>query len=163
MADTYHGVKVTVKVTGFEGVNNALMRLGPKLARQSLKKGFRAVGEMWKTELVSRAPIGSALNDDSHPGELKDSIAIKIKTRGGGKNGSPARGYVVVGPKWGSWTGRKRGGFDIESPGLYAKFVEFGLDKKNYTTHPFMRPTWDATNEKALALFAETLKQDLGL
>ena len=163
MADTFYGAKVTVKVKGLEGVNYELVKLGSKLARQSLKKGFRAVGEMWKTELVSRAPVGSVKDDDAHPGELRDSIAIKIKTRGNEKKGSPAKGYVVVGPKWGSWTGRMKGGFDMASPGLYGQFVEFGLDTKNYTMHPFMRPTWDATNEKAVALFAETLKQDLGL
>lgn len=148
---------VTVKVKGLEGVNAALNELGAKLARQSLRKGLRVVGAFWQGEVARLAPIGSVKDGDADPGELKDSIGFKVKTRGSEKKGSPASGYVLVGPQW--TKGAKR----TESPGLYGMFVELGLKTKKYTMHPFMRPAFDSTSDKAIALFAKTLKDDLGL
>jgi hypothetical protein len=40
--------------------------------------------------------------------------------------------------------------------------VEFGLKKKErYPAQPYMRPTLDATADKATKLFADTLKEVL--
>ena len=36
-----------------------------------------------------------------------------------------------------------------------------GLKKKTYPAQPFMRPTFDATGDKAIKVFSETLKDVL--
>jgi hypothetical protein len=53
-------------------------------------------------------------------------------------------------------------GKDRVGPGIYGMWVEFGLKKKKrYPAQPYMRPTLDATEDKAVKLFADTLKEVL--
>jgi hypothetical protein len=53
-------------------------------------------------------------------------------------------------------------GKDRVGPGIYGVWVEFGLKKKKrYPAQPYMRPTLDATEDKAVKLFADTLKEVL--
>jgi hypothetical protein len=40
-------------------------------------------------------------------------------------------------------------------------FVEFGLKKKIYPKHPFLRPTFDSTKEQVVDVFADTLRNGL--
>jgi HK97 gp10 family phage protein len=134
------GVKIEVKVN-LGGVPEKLSALPTKLARRVMRKALKAVGLYWIGELKSRVPILS--------GELRDSIDQKVSVRDEGQSGT-----VTVGPTWGRGKGN-------QSPGLYAMFVEFGLRVKRYPMQPFMRPTFDATAEKATKLFADTLKGEL--
>ena len=41
------------------------------------------------------------------------------------------------------------------APGIYRMWVEFGLKRKQFPEQPFMRPTSDATGDKAMKLFAD--------
>jgi HK97 gp10 family phage protein len=79
-----------------------------------------------------------------------------VKTRKD-KNGDVG-GSVEVGP---AMNARRTDGKDSVGPGIYAMWVEFGLKRKLYPAQPFMRPTFDATAEKAVKLFSDTLKEAL--
>lgn len=48
-----------------------------------------------------------------------------------------------------------------QGPGIYAMWIEFGLKRKQFPAQAFMRPTFDATAEKAVKLFSDTLKEAL--
>jgi hypothetical protein len=80
---------------------------------------------------------------------LKDSVIARVRTQKGG-----SAGKVSVGPGY--------GGKGSQDPGVYGMFVEFPMKKRpKYPTQPFMRPTFDATAEKAIGLFADTMKEAL--
>jgi len=131
------GVKVNLN-----GCDQKLKDVGPKLARRAMRKALKAVGVMWMADLKAKVPV---LTD-----ELRDSIGVKIRTRKYGRVGS-----VTVGPTWGD-------GETEESPGLYGKFVEFGTKVADYPKQPFMRPVFDATQDKAVEMFADILRDELG-
>ena len=129
------------------GVAEKLKELGPKLARRGLRKALNTVGDYWVPEVQQRAPVLL--------GDLRNSIIKKVKTR---KNKEGDVGWSVeVGP---AMNAPRTDGKDSVGPGIYAMWVEFGL-KKIYPKQPFMRPTFDATSEKVVKLFSETLKEAL--
>jgi HK97 gp10 family phage protein len=133
-------VRIGVKVN-LNGVDQKLKDVGPKLARRAMRKALRSVGTMWMQAIQAKVPV---LTD-----ELRDSIGVKIRTRKYGRAGS-----VSVGPTWGD-------GPTDESPGLYGKFVEFGTKVADYPKQPFMRPVFDATQDKAVEMFAAVLRDEL--
>lgn len=135
---------VTVKVN-LNGVDKKLLEVGPKLARKSMRKALRAVGTKWVEEVKSRVPVLE--------GDLKNSIVAKVST---GKDGT--NGRVAVGP---NLRFKRTDGKKSVGPGVYAMWVEFGLKKKKYPAHPFMRPCFDSTKEKVVELFADTLREGL--
>lgn len=143
-----NGFAVKVDIKGLDGVVEKMHELGPKLARKGLRKALGKVGEFWVPEVQSRVPV--------HSGDLKNSIIKAIKTRKD-KNGEVS-GTVWVGP---AMNASRTDGKDSVGPGIYGMWVEFGLKKKKYPSQPFMRPTLDATRDKAVKLFSETLKDVL--
>lgn len=138
-------VKVDLKLNG---VDQKLRDIGPKLARKGLRKALNAVGKFWVPEVKSRVPVLS--------GDLKDSIIKAVKTRKD-KNGEVS-GTVWVGP---AMDAPRTDGKKSVGPGIYSQWIEFGLKRKKYPAHPFMRPTLDATSENAVKLFGDTLKEVL--
>jgi HK97 gp10 family phage protein len=94
--------------------------------------------------MKSRVPVDT--------GSLRDSIIKQVKTKKD-KNGEVS-GSVTVVPEYTS--------LGSQDPGVYAMFVEFGVTRRpNYPAQPFARPTLDATGDKAVKLFADTLKDVL--
>ncbi len=142
------GVRVEIKVKGLKECGEKLKELGPKLGRSSLRKALNAVGDFWVPEVKSRAPNV----DDA----LRDSIAKKVNTRAR-KDGNIS-GSVTVGPNIRAPRHDAKKSF---SPGIYAMFVEFGLKTRDYPAHPFMRPAFDSTADKAVQVFSDTLKSEL--
>lgn len=131
---------MTVKVD-LQGLEQKLHDLGPKIAKRTLRKSLKAVGTMWVDAVKARAPKDS--------GDLANSISMKMRTRPNDESGS-----VTVGP---AYTGK-----GSQDPGVYGMFVEFGLkNKQMYPRQPFLRPAFDATAEKAIEVFAETMKNNL--
>ncbi|SNS77733.1 phage protein, HK97 gp10 family [Granulicella rosea] len=104
---------------------------------------------MWVDEMKSRVPVDT--------GGLRDSIKAKVSSRGG-KNSASAK--VSVGPTYDTKTAKKNGA-PSQQPGVYGMFVEFGT--KDAKATPFMRPTFDATTDKAVEIFANVIREDLGL
>jgi HK97 gp10 family phage protein len=133
-------MKCTVKVD-LSGLEGKLIELGPKLARKGMRKALSQVGKYWVGEVKSRTPVDS--------GDVKDSVIARVSTKKGGTEGK-----VSVGP---GYTGK-----GSQDPGVYAKFVEFPMKARpKYPTQPFMRPTFDATADKAVEIFAASLKEAL--
>ena len=145
------GDSVTVKVTGLENVVQKMREVGPKISRGLIRQALKDVGEMWVERAQAEAP-----EDD---GDLIDSIKAKVTTRAENKDGAAniPVGAVEVGPTM----TRRSDGKDSVGPGIYGMWVEFGLKHKKYPKNPFMRRTYDATAEKAVDLFAETLANGL--
>jgi HK97 gp10 family phage protein len=136
-------VKATVNLNG---IDDALKQLGKKLARKALRKALKPVGEMWVSEMKSRAPVLD--------GDLRDSIGSKITSKSN-KDGLSAT--VSVGPMYG--VSPRKPGDSTQQPAVYAQFVEFGT--KNMKREPFARPTFDATADKAVEIFVDALRGDL--
>src|SRR5665213_209052 len=133
-------LKFSCKVD-LSGIEGKLIELGPKLARKGMRKALSQVGKYWVGEVKSRVPVDT--------GELKDSVIARVSTKKGG-----SAGKVSVGPGY--------SGKGSQDPGVYCKFVEFPMKKRPlYPTQPFMRPTFDATADKAVQLFADSLKEAL--
>jgi HK97 gp10 family phage protein len=141
---------VTVKITGLKEVMQTLGEIGPKLARRSLRKALNAVGDYWVPEVQSRTP--------DVDGALRDSIAKKVTTRAVGKDSGDLTGTVEVGPELHA---KRRDNKKSVGPGIYGMWVEFSLKTRKYLAHPFMRPTFDATADKAVEIFAKTLQDEL--
>jgi len=139
---------VTVKVQGLEGVAQKLKDLGPKLGRRAPRKALNAVGDFWVPEVQSRTPSV----DDA----LKNSIIKKVSTRKVDED--DLAGTVTVGPNMRAPRADSKKSL---GPGIYATWVEFGLKRKKYKAHPFMRPTFDVTKEKAVTVFVESLQSEL--
>ena len=139
-----NGFSVKVDIKGLGDTVKTMRELGPKLARKGLRKSLRAVGDYWIPEMKSRVPVDT--------GSLRDSVIRQVKTKRD-KNGEVS-GTVTVGPEY---TGK-----GSQDPGVYAMFVEFGVrSKAKYPAQPFARPTLHATGDKAVKLFADTLKDVL--
>jgi len=138
--------RVTVSVD-LHGTEEALLQAGPKIAKRLFRRALKSVGEVWKTALRGKVPVDS--------GDLRESIDYIVKL-------SPKQdsGTVTVGPTY-DGTAMKTSQSTTESPGVYGMFVEFGLQVKKYVFHPFMRPTFDATAEAVIKVFADGLREDL--
>jgi HK97 gp10 family phage protein len=143
------GDSVTVKVSGLREVEERLIAAGPKIARGIFKQALWAVGDMWVAEASSRVPVLT--------GDLRDSIAAEVLIK---KQGKVHVGSVTVGPAINTKESRSDGRNSV-GPGVYGMWVEFGLKKKPYPKQPFLRPTFDATADKAVTMFADTLKAGL--
>ena len=136
-------VKCTVD---FGGVPEKLRDLGPKLARKALRRAVSKAGDLWVTEMKSKAPVDS--------GDLRDSIKKKVTTT---KKGNALSAKVAVGPAWDSKN--KKSGKSDQQPAVYGMILEFG--SKKMAPHPWMRPVFDSTSEKVVQVVADTLKEDL--
>jgi HK97 gp10 family phage protein len=147
------GIKVTVKLN-LGGVNQKLLRLEPKIAQNVLGVALEAVGKMWIEAVKEKVPVLC--------GDLKNSIISNVwtRSRGAGKK-RRISGEVEVGPAFFERTDEAHDAENSQGPGIYGMFVEFGLQTKNYPKEPFMRPAFDATTDKAINLFANTLRDSL--
>lgn len=144
---------INVGVTVDRGsIVEQLQSLEPKIVRRSFRKALRKVGLFWQAEMKAKVPVLL--------GDLQKSIWIKVSTRTRTKKGekSPA-GSVTVGPRLDA---KRSDGKKSVGPGIYGYWVEYGLKTKQYPAQPFARPVYDATVDRAVQIFAETLGADLG-
>ena len=141
------GIKITVKVN-LDGADRKLMSLEPKIQRSLMRTALKAVGVYWVEVVKSRVPVLI--------GDLKNSIISRVRTRKSSRG--TVVGEVQVGPGTVPRTDNHR---NSVGPSIYASWVEFGLKTKEYPKQPFMRPAFDATAEKAIELFADTLREGL--
>jgi HK97 gp10 family phage protein len=132
------------------GVAEKLEDLGPKIGRKLLRKALKAAGAIWVEEVKQRAP--------TLLGDLRDAIAMRVRTKKSRKNPRAITGSVEVGPDI-----SKRRSDDKKSvgPGIYAMWVEYGLLRRKYPAEPFMRPTYDGTVAQVEAKFADVMRDGL--
>jgi hypothetical protein len=144
MADD--SMKITCHVD-LHGLEEDLIQLGPKIARRIFRKLLTTIGKLWADDVRAKVPVDE--------GTLKDSIGYVVTT-------SPKNDFasVTVGPTYDTNRAKNQAS-RTEDPGIYGLFVEYGLKKRKYTFTPFMRPTFDATAEAIITLFAAGLREDL--
>ena len=132
---------IRVEVQGLKGVEDALAQAGPKLAKRALRKALKAGGDLMVAGAKSRAPLLKVATKRRQPGELRDSIGMKISL-------SPKQesGKVSVGPLKDKSKGK-------DSPGTWGMFVEFG------SVQPFMRPGFDSSSQAALEAYTEVIRE----
>ncbi len=138
---------ITVEVQGLKGVEDALSaQAGPKLAKRALRKALKAGGDLMVAGAKSRAPLLKAATKRRQPGELRDSIGMKIVL-----SAKQESGTVTIGPL----KDKSKKGKD--SPGTWGMFVEFG--SVHGAAQPFMRPGFDSASQAALEAFTEVIRE----
>ena len=136
---------ITVEVQGLKGVEDALAQAGPKLAKHSLRKALKAGGDLMVASAKSRAPLLKVATKRRQPGELRDSIGMKIAL-----SAKQERGTVTIGPLKDKAKGK-------DSPGTWGMYVEFG--SVHGAAQPFMRPGFDTASQAALDAFTEVIRE----
>lgn len=144
---------VSVKVDGFEEIQDKLERL-PKLAAKAImREGLKAVGKLWRVGMARRVVRGFHVfqsfgakyrgikikGRSREYGVISRSIRTRVSVRG-----DELEGTVDVGPS------RKA---------FWAGWLEFG--RKGERKQPFIRPEFEETKEEALELFKKTTKEQL--
>lgn len=139
-----------VKIEGLQGIEDALAKAGPKLARSAVRKGLDKGGKVFLGRAKTLVPVLQKGTPQRQPGELRDAIAEVVTT-----NPRKQSGRARVGLKY-----SKKGSQD---PGVYGLFVEFGTAKM--PARPYMRPAYDEARAEAQRVFTEELRAgvaDLG-
>ena len=136
---------ITVEVQGLKGVEDALAQAGPKLAKRALRRALKAGGDRMVAGAKSRAPLLKVATKRRQPGELRDSIGMKIAL-----SAKQESGTVTIGPLKDKSKGK-------DSPGTWGMFVEFG--SVHGAAQPFMRPGFDSSSKAALEAFTEVIRE----
>jgi HK97 gp10 family phage protein len=138
-------MEITVEVQGLKGVEAALEDAGPKLAKRALRKALRAGGQLMVDAAKARAPLLKEATKRRKPGDLRDSIGMKVAL-----SAKQESGTVSVGPMRDRSKGK-------DSPGIWGMFVEFG--SVHGAAQPFMRPGFDYSSQPALEAFTEVIRE----
>ena len=117
-----------IQMEGLDGLLDKFQALETKVAKQALRKALKAGGDVFKKEIVARAP--------QKTGQLKAEIASATSI-----NANEGTGIVSVGPLKHAYHGM---------------FAEFGT--RHQPAKPFLRPAFDGKADDALNAFAEVLK-----
>jgi len=136
-----------VNIEGLRGVEEALQEAGPKLAKKYLRKALLAGGEVFQQAARDRAPVLKEATTQRQPGELRDSIDVRITL-----SAKEESGTAHVGPR------REKGG-GSDQPGVWGMFEEFG--SIHGAAQPYMRPAFDEAGTRAQEAFTEVLKAGL--
>jgi HK97 gp10 family phage protein len=162
-----NAIDIKVTLHGFDELADALETLPPKVARQVLKKGLLAVGNLWQTTMASLVRRG----EHHFPGKvdlfgfLAENINIAVTTT------KDLNATLKVGP-WGK--------------AYWGKYLEFGTGPRQRThaagrvltgrahrifeqlrdtnkmpAFPWMRPAFDETESQALDVMAQQTRQAL--
>ena len=132
-------------LTGFKELSAALRSLGPKVARNGLRRAVSAGAAVIRDDARSRARVAT--------GEMKRDIMIKRErdVKGGDTFGAKYSVFVRSGKK-----SRLAGkGRDVQKDSFYWKFQEFGTSKM--AARPFLRPAFAAKREAAVEAIGKVL------
>jgi len=123
---------VTVKLSGFEELEQTLRDGTKKMAVKFLRGAEKSAGKIWQEAIANRAPVDT--------GHLAESIKIKTEVKSG-DNGSMT---MKVGP---------------DQSAFYGVFQEFGT--KDQPARPFMRPAFEETKDEVLEALVTECKNRL--
>lgn len=135
---------VQVKVS-LNGVDEKLTKLGPTIARNTLRKALRVASKLIEDDAKARAPVDT--------GDLRDSIKTTVTT-----SAKKESATAIVGPTI-DQSLIKNGRSTSQSPGVYGKFVELGT--KSVHPQPFLRPAFDSKGEAAVEALIEEIWKGL--
>lgn len=132
-------------LTGFKELADALRSLGPKVARNGLRRAVSAGAAVIRDDARQRAPVAT--------GEMRRDIMIKRErdARGGDTFGAKYSVFVRSGKK-----SRLAGkGRNVQKDSYYWKFVEFGTSKM--AARPFLRPAFASKRDAAVDAMGQKL------
>jgi len=136
-----------MKLTGFKELAAALRELGPRIARNTLRRSVSSAAVVIRNEARAKAPVDT--------GEMKKDIMIKRERDS--KDQMSARYSVFVrSGKKSRLAGKKR---DVNRDSFYWRFVEFGTSKM--AAKPFLRPAFEAQKENAVKRIGESLDEGI--
>lgn len=127
---------VEVKLTGFKELSQALKELGPRVARNSLRRAVSSGAAVVRNEARRRARKDT--------GEMAKDVQIKRERDTKGAMSATYSVFVRSGKK-SRLSGKSR---DVQKDSFYWRFLEFGTSKM--PAHPFMRPAFEAKRMQAL-------------
>ena len=136
-------------LTGFKELAEALKKLGPKVAKNGLRRATSAGAAIVRNDARKRAPVDT--------GEMKRDIMMKREkdVRGGDTTGAVYTVFVRSGKK-SRLAGKAR---NVERDSYYWKFVEFGTAKM--PARPFLRPAFEANKEAAVEAIGKSLDETI--
>jgi HK97 gp10 family phage protein len=139
----------TQNLTGFDELAKKLKELGPKVAKNGLRRATSAGAAIVRNDARARAPVDT--------GEMKRDIMMKRErdARGGDTTGAVYTVYVRSGKK-SRMAGKKR---DVDRDSFYWKFLEFGTNKM--AARPFLRPAFEANKEGAIEAIGKSLDETI--
>jgi HK97 gp10 family phage protein len=139
----------TQNLTGFDELAKKLKELGPKVAKNGLRRATSAGAAIVRNDARKRAPVDT--------GEMKRDIMMKRErdARGGDTTGAVYTVYVRSGKK-SRMAGKKR---DVDRDSFYWKFLEFGTAKM--AAQPFLRPAFEANKEAAIEAIGKSLDETI--
>lgn len=137
-----------------------LNSLKGEVRKKALRKSLRAMGTVMQEAIIELAPVQSETpHGDLKPGELKGDIKVSVHVAAD-ENAAVDSDYVTIAP------GKKTN--------YIARFVETGHAvrqvngkprkrnrKGRADAHPFVRPAFDATRDKAVETFTEAMASEI--
>jgi HK97 gp10 family phage protein len=139
----------TQNLTGFDELAKKLKALGPKVAKNGLRRATSAGAAIVRNDARARAPVDT--------GEMKRDIMMKREkdARGAETTGAVYSVFVRSGKK-SRMAGKKR---NVDRDSYYWKFVEFGT--ANSPAQPFLRPAFEANKGTAIEAIGKSLDETI--
>lgn len=146
-----------LRITGLEQVQQALKELPAKIVVKSYAKALDRAAGVVAAELEARA---EALPESGSETRLSEHVIVKVEVDTNKKGGTAAVGFDH------SQDERTEKPMDV-----IAGWVEFGhrmvthkpgkKEVGHVPAHPFVRPAYEAVQDKAVEVFGETLMDGL--
>ena len=134
-----------ITLTGFKELAKALRELGPRVAKNALRRSVASGAAVIRNEAKARAPVDT--------GEMKKDIQIKRLRETRGEMSVKYIVFVRSGKK-SRMSGKAR---NVSKDSFYWRFQEFGTSKM--AAHPFMRPALAAKRAAAVDAIKEKLTE----
>lgn len=139
---------IEVQLTGFRELAEALKRLGPRVAKNTLRRAVSSGAVLVRNDARQKAPVDT--------GEMRKDIQVKReKDQQNGPLSAKYSVFVRSGKK-SRLSGKARG---VDKDSFYWKFVEFGTSKMG--ARPFMATAFEAKKEDALKAIGEKLDEGI--
>lgn len=136
-----------MNLSGFKELAAALRELGPRVAKNSLRRAVSAGATVVKNDARARAPKDT--------GEMAKDILVKRERDTKGEMSAKYSVFVLTGKK-----SRLKGkGRNVARDSWYWRLVEFGTSKM--AAQPFMRPAYDGKKEEAVKVIGEKLDEGI--
>lgn len=138
----------SMRLTGFKELAEQLKELGPRVARNSLRRAASAGATIIKDEARNLAPVDTD--------EMRRDIMVKREreNRDGGLMASYS--VFVRSGKKSRLAGKRR---NVQRDSYYWRFVEFGTSKM--AAQPFLVPAFDMRKEDAIAAIGKSLREGI--
>lgn len=137
----------TKQLIGFKELAAAMRELGPRIARNTLRRSVSSAAAIIRNEAREKSPVDT--------GEMKKDIMIKRERDTKGEMSARYAVFVRSGKK-SRLAGKKR---DVNRDSFYWRFVEFGTSKMS--AKPFLRPAFEAQKENAVKRIGESLDEGI--